>query len=150
MTPSAYALHGLVAAEARRTDSHGQRRQEPLSWANRSDACLVNGVGPSTAAGDGLGPGGVDGGWSGAVRERSVRPLVVAVAGERVEQSLELADGGGGRLAGQKFLEGLLEPSSPCLGSGVVRLAVLLVDTEAAQLGFQAVAAACHRRTVWW
>jgi hypothetical protein len=34
---------------ARRADSHGQRPHKPLSWANRSDACLVNDAEPSTA-----------------------------------------------------------------------------------------------------
>ena len=56
---------------------------------------------------------------------------------------LELGQRGGLRvLGGEPVLEGLLEPLGFSLGLGVVRLAVLLGDAQAPQLGFQAVAAA--------
>jgi len=74
-------------------------------------------------------------------RER--RPLVVADAGEGVQEGLELGeDGGLGGLGAEPVLEGLLEPLHLPLGLRVVRLPVFLPDSEAAQFGFQAVAAA--------
>jgi hypothetical protein len=72
-----------------------------------------------------------------------VRALAVVAGSEGVEQGLQLGEGGGlGRLGGQPFLQGLPEPFHLALGLGVVRLAVLLLRAEAAQLVLQAVAAA--------
>jgi hypothetical protein len=72
-----------------------------------------------------------------------VRPAVVVLVGEGVQELLELGEGGGlGRLGAEPFLEGLLESLDLALGLGVVRLAVLLGDPEAAELGFQGVASA--------
>jgi hypothetical protein len=72
-----------------------------------------------------------------------VRPLLVVIAGELIEQGLELGEAGGlPGLGGQPFLQGLPEPLDLALGLGVVRLAVLLPHPEAAKLVFQAVAAA--------
>jgi hypothetical protein len=77
------------------------------------------------------------------VRQGTVRPPGVADAGEGVKEGLQLAGSGGlAGLGAEPFLEGLLEPPGFALGLGVVRLAVLLLDAQAAQLGFQVAAAA--------
>jgi hypothetical protein len=49
-------------------------------------------------------------------------------------------------VGGQPFLQGLLEPLDLALGLGVVRPAVLLPDSEAAQFVLQGVAAAAAAR----
>ena len=54
----------------------------------------VVGVG-GPVAGDGLGPGGISGGGGGPAGQGFVRPLLVVVAGERVQQGLQLVKGGG-------------------------------------------------------
>jgi hypothetical protein len=100
------------------------------------------GVGGAVAGG-GFGPARVGGGRGGPVLEGAVRPLVVVVAGEGVQQGLQVGEGGGlGVLGGQPFLQGLPEPLHFALGLGVVRLPVLLRDAQAAQLVLEAVAAA--------
>ena len=72
-----------------------------------------------------------------------MRALGAGDAGEGVQQGLELGEGGGlGRLGVEPVLHGLLEALRFALGLGVVRLAVLLGDPEAAQLVLQGVAAA--------
>jgi hypothetical protein len=72
-----------------------------------------------------------------------VRALAVIAGSEGAGQRLQLGEGGGlAGLGGQPLLQGLPEPLHLALGLGVVRLAVLLLHAEAAQLGFQAVAAA--------
>jgi hypothetical protein len=108
----------------------------------------VAGAGGSVA-GTCFGPGGVSGGGSGLVRQGAVRALGVVDAGEGVKECLRLA--GSDRLPGlgaEPFLECLLEPLDFPLGLGAARLAVLLLDAQAAQLGFQVVAAACAARVV--
>ena len=93
------------------------------------------GVGGAVTGG-GLGPGLVGGGGGGPVRQGAVRPAAVVDGGEGVEQGLELGEGGGlGGLGAEPVLEGLLEPLDFALGLRVVRLAVLLRDAQAAQLG---------------
>jgi hypothetical protein len=80
-----------------------------------------------------------------------VRPLVVVIPGEGIEQLLELGQCGGlGLLGGQPFLEGLLESLDFALGLGVVRAAVLLPGPQVAQLGLQAVAAAAAAGRTGW
>ena len=77
------------------------------------------------------------------MRQRAVRALVVVDAGEGVQQGLELREGGRlGGLGAEPVLEGLLESFDFPLGLGVVRLAVLLGDAQAAQLVLEPVAAA--------
>jgi hypothetical protein len=77
------------------------------------------------------------------VGQGPVRALVIVDGGERAEEGLELAEGGGlGCLGGEPALECLLEPFHLALGLRVVRLAVLLGDPEAAQFVLEAVAAA--------
>ena len=72
-----------------------------------------------------------------------MRPAGVVDAGEGVQQGLELGEGGGlVRLGAEPVLHGLLEALDLALGLGVVRLAVLLLDAEAAQLVLEGVAAA--------
>src|SRR5262249_8586509 len=79
-------------------------------------AGAVVGVG-GPGAGCGRGPGGVGGGRGLAVRQGPVRPLGVVVAGEGVQEGLELADGAGlGWLGGQPLLQGLPEPLGLALG----------------------------------
>jgi hypothetical protein len=72
-----------------------------------------------------------------------VRALAVVDAGEGVQQGLELGRGGGlVRLCAEPVLHGLLESFNLALGLGVVRLAVLLGDAEAAQFVLECVAVA--------
>jgi hypothetical protein len=75
----------------------------------------------------------------------------VVDAGEGVQQGLELGESGGlVRLRAEPLLEGLLEAFDLALGLGVVRLAVLLGDAQAAQFGFQGrCGRLCRRRTGW-
>ena len=76
-----------------------------------------------------------------------MRPLGVVQGGEGVQQGLQLSERGGLGYPGvQPVLEGLLEPLDLALGLGMVRLAVFLPDAQAAQFGFQAVAAALAAR----
>ena len=48
-----------------------------------------------------------------------MRPFFVVYAGELIDLGLEPGEGGGGRLPGQPFLEGLLEPLDLALGLGL-------------------------------
>ena len=67
-------------------------------------ADAVVGVGGAVAGG-GFGPGGVGGGGGGPVRQGPVRPLGVVVAGEVVEQGLQLGEvAGWGGWAASHFL----------------------------------------------
>jgi hypothetical protein len=69
--------------------------------------------------------------------------VVVVVAGEGVQEGLEGGEISGlGGLGAQPLLQCLLEPFHLALGLGVVRLAVLLLDAQAAQLVLEGVAAA--------
>ncbi len=105
-------------------------------------ADAVVGVG-AAVAGSGFGPGAIGGGGGGLLGQGPVRAFGVVGAGERVEQGLELGGRGGLRVLGaEPFLGRLLEPLDLALGLWMVRLAVFLGDAEAAELGFQAVAAA--------
>jgi hypothetical protein len=104
-------------------------------------ADAVVGVG-GAVAGDGPGPGVAGDGGGAAVWQRPVGALVVVVGGQGVELGLQFGDGGRGGLGGQPFLERLLEPLDLALGLRVVRLAVLLVDSEAAEFVLEVVAAA--------
>ena len=98
-------------------------------------------------AGGGFRPGGVGGGGGGAVWQGAVRPLVVVDGGEGVQEGLELGEGGWlGGLGGEPGLEGLPEAFDLALGLRVGGPAVLLLDAEAAQFGFEAVAAAAPAR----
>ena len=71
-----------------------------------------------------------------------MRPLVVVVSREGVQEGPELGQVCGLGLGGEPFLEGLPVPLDLAPGLGVVRAAVLLLHPEAAQLVLQAVAAA--------
>ncbi len=105
-------------------------------------ADAVVGVG-GAVAGAGFRAGGVGGGRGHAAGEGAVRALVVVDAGEGVQQGLEVGEGGGlDGLGAEPVLHGLLESFDFPLGLGVVRLAVLLLYAEAAQLVLEGVAAA--------
>ena len=94
-------------------------------------------------AGLGFRAGGVGGSGRGAVRQGAVRQAGVVDDGEGVEEGFGARAGCGlVGLGAEPVLHGLLEPFHFPLGLGVVRLAVLLFHAEAAQLGFQGVAAA--------
>jgi hypothetical protein len=67
-----------------------------------------------------------------------VRPSLVVLLGEGVQQGLEAGDGGGlVGLGAQPFLHGLLEAFDLALGLGVPGAAILLVHTQSAELGLQ-------------
>src|ERR1700722_1504554 len=86
-----------------------------------------------TVAGDGFGPGCAGGGGGRPAGQGEMRPLLVVIGGEGIEEVLELGDGGVGSLGGQPFLQALPEPLDLPLGLGVIGVAVLLPDPEAAQ-----------------
>ena len=97
---------------------------EGAGFADDVGADPVVGVG-GPVAGGGLGPGGIGGGRCLAVRQGAVRPVLVVVAGEDVEQGLKAGEVGGLRgLGGQPLLQGLPEPLDFALGLRVVRAAV--------------------------
>ena len=89
----------------------------------------------------GFGEPVVDGGWCGA-SEAAVGPVVVVVAGEFVEEVLELVEVVGAGLGGEVFLEGLLETFDFSAGGGVVGRGVLLFGAEVSEAGLEGVAAA--------
>jgi hypothetical protein len=85
------------------------------------------------------------------VRQGAVRAAGVADDGERAGQGLQVSQGGGlDGLGAEPVLHGLLESLHLALGLGVVRLAVLLGDAEAAQLGLQGVAACAVPELSQW
>ena len=69
-------------------------------------------------------------------------PAVVVLVDEVVDLGLEFGDGGGAGLAGEPFLEGLVEAFNFSAGGGVVGGGVDLCDAVAVQFGFKAVAPA--------
>jgi hypothetical protein len=69
------------------------------------------------AGGDGFGAGGVGHGGR-PPADGAVRALGVVGVAEAVELGLELVDGCGARLAGQPFLEGLVEAFDLAAGGG--------------------------------
>ena len=76
-----------------------------------------------------------------------MRPALVVLVDEGVEQGLELGDGGGlVGLGAQPLLHGLLEAFDLAAGGGVVGSGVLLDDVEAAEFVLEGVAAAGGRR----
>jgi hypothetical protein len=105
-------------------------------------ADAVVGVGGAVAR-LGFRAGGVGGSGRCPVWQGAVRAAGVVDNGERVEQGLQISQGGGlDGLGAEPVLRRLLEPLDFPLGLRVVRLAVLLGDAQAAQLGLQGVAAA--------
>ncbi len=74
------------------------------------------------------------------MREGPVRPPGVVDVDERVQEGLQLAEGGGLlRLSAEPLLQGLLEAFSIALGLRVVRLAVLLRDVAFVELVLEVV-----------
>jgi hypothetical protein len=99
----------------------------------------VVGVGVAAGGGLGLGAGAVGGRGGGPVRQGPVRPAVVVGRGERVEQGLQLGEGGGlDGLGAQPLLEGLLEAFGLAAGGGVVGAGVLLRHAQAPGFGLEA------------
>ena len=83
----------------------------------------------------------VGGGW-GCAAEAAVGPVVVVVAGEFVDEALELVEVVGAGLGFEPFLEGLLETFDFPAGGGVVGCRVLLFGAEVSEAGLEGVAAA--------
>ena len=68
--------------------------------------------------------------------------VVVVMAGEFVEEALELVEVVGSGLGGEVFLEGLLETFDFAAGGGVVGCGVLLFGAEVSEAGLEGVSAA--------
>ena len=64
--------------------------------------------------------------------------VVVVVAGEFVDEALELVEAVGSGLGGEVFLEGLLETFDFSAGGGVVGCRVLLGDAQRGEAGSKA------------
>jgi hypothetical protein len=77
--------------------------------------------------GGGFDPGGVGLGWGGAA-DGPVRAAGVVVGGEAVELGLQGAGGGGGPLAGEPFLQGLVEALDLAAGLRVAGAGVAVGD----------------------
>jgi hypothetical protein len=86
--------------------------------------------------GDGAGPG-VPGSCWGAAADGSVGPGGVVAGGELVELGLQAADGGGQVVAGEPFLQGLVEALDLAAGLRVVGAAVTEPDPERGGLAFE-------------
>ena len=116
--------------------------------ADGDGACFVDAVVSDSEVGCvaclarfGFGEPVVDGGWCGA-SEAAVGPVVVVVAGEFVEEALELVEVVGAVLGFEVFLEGLLETFDFSAGGGVVGRRVLLFGAEVSEAGLEGVSAA--------
>ena len=110
---------GVGAADADVVEAAAGAEREVAGFADFVVADAVVGVG-AAVAGDGFGPGVIGGGGGGLLGQGPVRPVVVIGAGEGVQESLQLADGGGlGVLGAEPFLGGLLEPFDFALGLGL-------------------------------
>jgi hypothetical protein len=108
---------GVVSADADVVEFSAVAEGDDAGVVDAVAADTVVGAGGAVAGG-GLGPGGVGGGRGGPVGQGPVRPFFVVDGGELIELGLEPGEGGGGRLPGQPFLEGLLEPLDLALGLG--------------------------------
>ena len=71
-----------------------------------------------------------------------MRSVVVVDLDELVELVLQRVDRGSAGLAGEPFLEGLVEPFDFAAGGGVVGPGVLLGDVQGRKFGLERVAAA--------
>jgi hypothetical protein len=81
------------------------------------------------------------GGGGGATADGGVGAVLVVVGDERIEQGLELVEGGRGGVGGEPAFEGLVEAFDFAARGRVVRSRVLLDDVQAVQQGLEAVAA---------
>jgi hypothetical protein len=79
---------GVGPADADVVEPPGVAEGDAAGLAGDVGADAVVGVGAAVAGG-GFGPGGVDGGGDGSVRQGAVRPLGVVVAGELAGQGLQ-------------------------------------------------------------
>src|SRR5262245_13990369 len=87
----------------------------------------VGGNGDLRPGGESFDPGGVGGGWCLAA-DGPVGPAGVVVGGEAVELGLQGVDGGYRPLAGEPFLQGLVEAFDLAAGLGVVGPGVAVGD----------------------
>src|SRR5690242_13459919 len=88
------------------------------------------------AGGDGPGPG-VPGRGGGAPADGPVWSLGVVAGGEGVKLGLQCCDGGGRVLAGQPFLQGLVQPLDFPAGLGMVGPGVAQADAQRGELAFE-------------
>jgi len=109
---------GVLAADADVVEAAAGAQGDGSGLADAVGADAVVGVGAAVAGGC-LGAGRVGGGGRGVAGQGLVRALVVVVAGEGVEEGLELGEVGGlGALGGEPLLEGLLESFDFALSLG--------------------------------
>jgi hypothetical protein len=120
--------------------------------ADGDDSAVVDAVVADAVVGGGGQPGragggaGGEGGGGGAAAQRAVRADGVVVAGEGVELVLQGGDVAGGGLAGEPFLQGLVEALDLAAGLRVVGAGVPEADVQGGQLDLQgdpAAAAGC-------
>jgi hypothetical protein len=105
---------GVGSADAEVVQPAGHPQGDTAAVVDAVAPDAVVGVGVVAGGGLGLGEGAVDGRGGGPVRQGSVRPVVVVVVGEGVEQGLQLCDGAGlVGLGGQPLVEGLLDGLPP-------------------------------------
>ena len=84
----------------------------------------------------GVGAAGERGGGGAAV-DAAVRALGVVVGGEGVQLGLQVRERAGAGLAGQPFLQRLVEAFDLAAGGGVIRLGVPELDAEGDCFAFQ-------------
>jgi hypothetical protein len=98
---------GVSPADADVVELAAVAQGDGAGGADLVSADPVVGVG-GPVAGDGLGPGGGGGGRGDPAGQGFVWPLLVVVAGEYIQQGLQLSEGGGlGRLGGEPVLQRL-------------------------------------------
>jgi hypothetical protein len=148
---------GVFVAEADVVEAAGVAKGDPAGLVDAVVADPVVAIGATVRGG--FGSGGVGGGGDGSTGERAVRPVLVVDVGEDVEESLELGDGGRGRLSSEPGLEGVLEAFDLAAGAGVVGSGVLLDDAEARQFdaggpcwaqAWRKVSTTTEPLTRWW
>ena len=86
---------GMGSADAEVVQPAGDAQGDAAAVVDAVVPDPVVGVGIAAGGGLGLGEGGIDGRGGGPVRQGPVRPAMVVLVGERVEQGLQLRDGAG-------------------------------------------------------
>ena len=84
---------GMGSADAEVVQPAGDAQGDAAAVVDAVVPDPVVGVGIAAGGGLGLGEGGIDGRGGGPVRQGPVRPAMVVLVGERVEQGLQLRDG---------------------------------------------------------
>ena len=143
--PSPTLGHGATPAAARHGDTHNRYQR---SWTSLAQGEFAVGVDAVAADAEvladtdalpywhGAGPG-VPGGLGGAAADGPVRPAGVVVGGEGIQLGLQPTDGGGGVLAGEPVLEGLVQSLDLAAGLRVVGPAVAVGDPQRGELAFE-------------